>query len=103
MNSHSVPFSSDILHLVWEFGDLLVSCGLIGEAVKVYEDLELWDNLIYCYRLMEKKASAVELIQARLSERPSDHRLWYTEMKLYLPFIMVTAFTVSNFEFPRAL
>ncbi|KAM3301197.1 tetratricopeptide repeat protein 27 isoform X2 [Capsicum chacoense] len=59
-----------------EFGDLLVSCGLIGEAVKVYEDLELWDNLIYCYRLMEKKASAVELIQARLSERPSDPRLW---------------------------
>lgn len=52
---------------------------------------------------MEKKASAVELIQARLSERPSDPRLWYTEMKLYLPFIMVTAFTVSNFEFPRAL
>ncbi|XP_010323345.2 uncharacterized protein [Solanum lycopersicum] len=59
-----------------EYGDLLVSCGLIGEAVKVYEDLELWDNLIYCYRLMEKKAAAVELIQARLSERPCDPRLW---------------------------
>ncbi|XP_060172174.1 uncharacterized protein LOC132603231 isoform X2 [Lycium barbarum] len=59
-----------------EYGDLLVSCGLIGEAVKVYEDLELWDNLIYCYRLMEKKAAAVELIKARLSERPFDPRLW---------------------------
>ncbi|KAL3362991.1 hypothetical protein AABB24_012337 [Solanum stoloniferum] len=59
-----------------EYGDLLVSCGLIGEAVKVYEDLELWDNLIYCYRLMEKKAAAVELIKARLSERPCDPRLW---------------------------
>ncbi|MCD7466263.1 hypothetical protein HAX54_002811 [Datura stramonium] len=59
-----------------EHGDLLVSCGLIGEAVKVYEDLELWDNLIYCYRLMEKKAAAVELIKVRLSERPCDPRLW---------------------------
>ncbi|CAN4112928.1 unnamed protein product [Withania somnifera] len=59
-----------------EYGDLLVSCGLIGEAVKVYEDLELWDNLIYCYRLMEKKAAAVELIKARISERPCDPRLW---------------------------
>ncbi|XP_009597932.1 uncharacterized protein [Nicotiana tomentosiformis] len=59
-----------------EYGDLLVSCGLIGEAVKVYEELELWDNLIYCYRLMEKKAAAVELIKAQLSERPCDPRLW---------------------------
>lgn len=32
-----------------EYGELLVRCGLIGEAVKVFEDLELWDNLIYCY------------------------------------------------------
>ncbi|KAL8127597.1 hypothetical protein AgCh_014485 [Apium graveolens] len=59
-----------------EYGDLLVSCGLIGEAVKVYEDLELWDTVIYCYCLLEKKASAVELIKKRLAERPSDSRLW---------------------------
>ncbi|KAG9153932.1 hypothetical protein Leryth_024030 [Lithospermum erythrorhizon] len=59
-----------------EYGDLLVSCGLLGEAVKVYEDLELWDNLIYCYRLLEKKAAAVELIRKRLSGHPRDPRLW---------------------------
>ncbi|WOG90974.1 hypothetical protein DCAR_0310221 [Daucus carota subsp. sativus] len=59
-----------------EYGDLLVRCGLIGEAVKVYEDLELWDTVIYCYCLLEKKASAVELIKKRLAERPSDPRLW---------------------------
>ncbi|XP_022874841.1 tetratricopeptide repeat protein 27 homolog [Olea europaea var. sylvestris] len=59
-----------------EFGDLLVSCGLIGEAVKVYEDLELWDNLIYCYQLLDKKAAAIELIKKRLAEKPFDSRLW---------------------------
>ncbi|CAH9138759.1 unnamed protein product [Cuscuta epithymum] len=59
-----------------EYGDLLVRCGLIGEAVKIYEDLELWDNLIYCYRLLDKKAASVELIRARLSDRQSDSRLW---------------------------
>ncbi|KAL8125409.1 hypothetical protein AgCh_012921 [Apium graveolens] len=57
---------------IWEYGDLLVSCGLIGEAVKVYEDHELWDTVIYCYCLLEKKASAVELIKKRLAERPRD-------------------------------
>ncbi|KAE9608627.1 putative 43kDa postsynaptic protein [Lupinus albus] len=59
-----------------EYGELLVRCGLIGEALKVFEDLELWDNLIHCYCLLEKKATAVELIRKRLSERPNDPRLW---------------------------
>ncbi|CAI9108484.1 OLC1v1008082C1 [Oldenlandia corymbosa var. corymbosa] len=59
-----------------EYGDLLVSCGLIGEALKVYEDLELWDNLIVCYTMLEKKAAAVELIKTELSKRPKDPRLW---------------------------
>ncbi|KAJ0037598.1 hypothetical protein Pint_23169 [Pistacia integerrima] len=59
-----------------EYAELLVSCGLIGEAIKIFEDLELWDNLIYCNCLLGKKAAAVELIKARLSERPNDPRLW---------------------------
>ncbi|KAJ0726170.1 putative tetratricopeptide repeat protein TTC27/Emw1 [Helianthus annuus] len=59
-----------------EYADLLVSCGLIGEAVKIYENLELWDNVIFCYRLLEKKAASVELINTRLLERPNDPRLW---------------------------
>ncbi|XP_038982519.1 LOW QUALITY PROTEIN: tetratricopeptide repeat protein 27 homolog [Phoenix dactylifera] len=59
-----------------EYGELLVSCGMIGEALKFFEDLELWDNLIYCYRLLGKKAAAVDLIKARLSDIPNDPRLW---------------------------
>lgn len=42
-----VPFSP-IFHR--EYGEFLIRCGLMGEAVKIFEDLELWDNLIYCYR-----------------------------------------------------
>ncbi|XP_022735386.1 tetratricopeptide repeat protein 27 homolog [Durio zibethinus] len=59
-----------------QYGDILVSCGLIGEALKIFEDLELWDNLIYCYCQLEKKAAAVELIKMRLSKTPNDPRLW---------------------------
>ncbi|KAK2445164.1 Protein prenylyltransferase superfamily protein [Trifolium repens] len=76
-----IPFSygvymASIPALRKEYGELLVRCGLIGEAIKEFEDLELWDNLIYCYNLLEKKATAVELIRKRLSERPNDPRLW---------------------------
>nr|XP_009380070.1 PREDICTED: tetratricopeptide repeat protein 27 homolog isoform X2 [Musa acuminata subsp. malaccensis] len=59
-----------------EYGELLVSCGLVGEALKIFEDLELWDNLIYCYQLLGKKAAAVDLIKSRLHDMPSDPRLW---------------------------
>lgn len=98
-----------------EYAKLLVSCGLIGEAIKIFEDLELWDNLIYCNwydvidnhypnlsvylslslsfvllmgvgfvydvknSLLGKKAAAVELIKARLSEKPNDPRLWFVD------------------------
>ncbi|GAY65999.1 hypothetical protein CUMW_245320, partial [Citrus unshiu] len=69
-----IPFCYSLIAL--EYAELLVSCGLIGEAIKIFEDLELWDNLIYCNCLLGKKAAAVELIKARLSEKPSDPRLW---------------------------
>nr|CAB3456489.1 unnamed protein product [Digitaria exilis] len=59
-----------------EYGELLISCGIVGEALDIFKDLELWDNLIYCYRLLGKVADAVSLINARLSVAPNDPRLW---------------------------
>ena len=43
--------------------------GCIGAALKTLEELELWDSLITCYRLLEKKNMAEELIQRRLLVR----------------------------------
>ncbi|XP_020581812.1 tetratricopeptide repeat protein 27 homolog isoform X2 [Phalaenopsis equestris] len=59
-----------------EYGELCVGCGMVGEALNIFEDLELWDNLIYCYRLLDKKAAAVDLINSRLHETPKDPKLW---------------------------
>ncbi|KAJ0261095.1 Protein prenylyltransferase superfamily protein [Hirschfeldia incana] len=59
-----------------EYGELLVSCGLVGEAITIFESLELWDNLIHCYCFLGKKSAAVDLINAQLLERPNDPRLW---------------------------
>ncbi|KAM0831147.1 hypothetical protein ACQ4PT_065744 [Festuca glaucescens] len=56
-----------------EYGELLISCGLLGEALNVFKDLELWDNLIYCYRYAFPLAI---LINARLLVTPNDPRLW---------------------------
>jgi len=35
---------------------------LIGEAMKEFEDLELWDNLIYCYRYNKSKMNKAVIL-----------------------------------------
>jgi hypothetical protein len=37
-----------------------------GAALRVFESLEMWDQLIVCYRLLGKKAVAQELVLSRL-------------------------------------
>jgi hypothetical protein len=58
-----------------ELGEGLVATGLVGAALELFEALELWDNLIVCYRLLEKGAAAEALIRARLDSTPGDPRL----------------------------
>lgn len=43
-----------------------VSCCPSGAALKIFEALEMWDQLIVCYRLLDKKQVAQELVLARL-------------------------------------
>jgi hypothetical protein len=37
-----------------------------GAALQIYEALEMWDQLIVCYRLLDKRAAAQEVISKRL-------------------------------------
>jgi hypothetical protein len=41
-------------------------CVPTGAALKIFEGLEMWDQLIVCYRLLDKKQVAQELVMARL-------------------------------------
>lgn len=49
-----------------EYGEQLVACGLVGAAMEVFEKLELWDNLLVCYSLLEKVPQALALVRRRL-------------------------------------
>ena len=49
-----------------ELGEQLLSTGLVGAAMGVFQEEELWDSLIICYRLLQKLPQAQELVQARL-------------------------------------
>eukprot|EP00887_Chlorella_sp_A99_P004614 scaffold4.g4614.t1 len=59
-----------------ELGETLVAMGLVGAALELFEKLELWDCLIVCYRLLDKRVQAEQLIRRRLEATPNDPRLW---------------------------
>lgn len=48
-----------------------VALGLVGEAMREFEELELWDALITCYAMKEKDVQAEELIRRRLQVSPA--------------------------------
>jgi hypothetical protein len=49
-----------------ELGEQLIAGGLVGAAMSLFEELELWDALIICYRLLDKNVQAEELVTTRL-------------------------------------
>ena len=49
-----------------ELGEQLMAAGLVGAAMTLFEELELWDALILCYRLLQKNVQAEELVNRRL-------------------------------------
>lgn len=59
-----------------EFGNLLVSLGIVSEAIDLFEAIELWDSVILCYRMLEKVPAATALIRRQLEAHPDDPRLW---------------------------
>lgn len=54
-----------------ELGEQLVSTGLVGAAMSIFEEEQLWDSLIICYRLLQKLPQAQQLVQARLKASPA--------------------------------
>jgi hypothetical protein len=47
---------------------------LTGAALRIFEALEMWDALIVCYRLLEKKSLAEEVVRRRLKVDDSRDR-----------------------------
>ena len=86
-----------------EFGEQLLSTGLVGPAMEQFEALELWDALVLCLQLAGKRAEAAAIVRRRLEVAPRDARLWCalgdaTEQEEHYH----TAWSVSNGRSARA-
>ncbi|KAL9191303.1 hypothetical protein ACHAXT_001009 [Thalassiosira profunda] len=43
--------------------------GVVTSAAEMFEELELWDDVVECYRIAGKESKAVEVVRTRLAER----------------------------------
>ncbi|KAH9707165.1 TPR REGION domain-containing protein [Citrus sinensis] len=75
-----------------EYAKLLVSCGLIGEAIKNFEDLELWDSLI------------LQLVMLQIM-MPAMKKLWKFRMisQLELRSLARSAYNRGEYETSKIL
>lgn len=76
--------------MMWyEINEPIYSLNIHPLLVRLMFDMEI--------SLLEKKATAVELIRKRLSERPNDPRLWYvTWLVLLLVFLIRLLLLLNN-------
>ncbi|KAH9707115.1 TPR REGION domain-containing protein [Citrus sinensis] len=70
-----------------EYAKLLVSCGLIGEAIKNFEDLELWDSLIL--QLARDVEKALDGFTRAVQLDPDNGEAWNNIACLYALFFVV--------------
>ena len=92
-----------ILQLRKQLADHYVSFGIVASALGIYEELEMWDELVLCYRLLEKKAIADEIVTRRLELDPHNPSLLCTLADLRSdPDLHVKAWTASQQSYPRA-
>ena len=49
--------------------------GVVTSAAEMFEELELWDEVVECYRIAGKESRAVEVVRARLAEKETPRML----------------------------
>ena len=60
-----------IWELKRELGERYFSLGATASALELFQELESWENIIDCYRIMNKNKKAEELIRERLEQKPT--------------------------------
>ncbi|CAK1581529.1 unnamed protein product [Parnassius mnemosyne] len=54
-----------------QLGDLYLSMGLVKAALEEYQRLQLWEEVIVCYTLLQLRHKAAEIIQQQIDVKPT--------------------------------
>lgn len=52
-----------------DLGERYAKLGVVTSAAEIFEQIELWDEVVECYRIAGKESKAEEVVRARLAEK----------------------------------
>lgn len=53
------------------YADLLLNIGLTKEALEIYKDLDLWEEIVVCYSIVNDRKKAADVIREQLAKNPT--------------------------------
>ncbi|KAI7872363.1 hypothetical protein BDF14DRAFT_1752626 [Spinellus fusiger] len=87
-----------------ELAQRFISLGVVRSALEIFERLELWEDVVACYQMLEQPAKARRVIEQLMQETPQSPKLWCLLGDVEVnPDYWQKAWTLSNHTFARAM
>jgi len=86
-----------------ELGLQFLKIGMAQSALNIFEKLEMWDEIVMCFRVMQQEKKAIEVVRKRLQEDETPE-LWCLLGDLTkTPDYFKKSWKVSNKRYARAM
>ncbi|KAJ1867723.1 hypothetical protein LPJ78_000775 [Coemansia sp. RSA 989] len=59
-----------------ELATMFMELGVIRSALDIFERLQMWDDVIYCYALLGQSEVAEQIVHREMKEHPDSPKLW---------------------------
>ncbi|KAI9302722.1 hypothetical protein BJ944DRAFT_269499 [Cunninghamella echinulata] len=87
-----------------ELGHRFMGLGVIKSALDIFERLEMWEDVVACYQMLDQKSKARAIVERLLKEQPESPKLWCILGDIDEdPQYWEKAWEISHHRFARAM
>ncbi|KAI8974403.1 hypothetical protein BDB01DRAFT_806458 [Pilobolus umbonatus] len=87
-----------------ELARRFVSLGVIRSALEIFERLEMWEDVISCYQMLEQPVKAKEVLKTLMDAQPDSPKYWCLLGDLEAePKHWLKSWELSNHHYARAM
>ncbi|TYZ63878.1 hypothetical protein PybrP1_006241 [[Pythium] brassicae (nom. inval.)] len=85
-----------------DLAERYLAIGVVQSALEIFEELEMWDDVVKCYQILDKPLRAEKLIRARLAVAPTPYMWCCLGDVTHEPAHYETSWALSKHRFARA-
>lgn len=87
-----------------ELARRFVSIGVVRSALEIFERLEMWEDVISCYQMLEQPTKAKQVLERLLDAEPDSPKLWCIMGDVEMdPALWHKAWDLSGGKYARAM